>query len=34
MLKKMIFDNMHEEIVTVNDQGEVIKANTAAEIML
>lgn len=32
--KKVIFDNMHEGIVTVNNKGEFTKANIAAENML
>jgi len=32
--KKIIFDNMHEGIVTINNKGEVTRANIAAENML
>lgn len=32
--KKIIFDNMHEGIVTINDKGEITKANIVAQNML
>jgi sensor histidine kinase regulating citrate/malate metabolism len=32
--KKIIFDNMHEGIVTINDRGEITKTNIAAKNML